>query len=87
MESRKVIAQNLRKFRLLRRLSQESLALEAGVDRTYVGGLERGSRNPSVDMLDKLAKTLAIKTSDFFTEAADSPNPAALPRGRRKKSV
>jgi transcriptional regulator with XRE-family HTH domain len=87
MDSRKIIAHNLKQFRLLRRLSQEALALEAGVDRTYVGGLERGSRNPSVDMLDKLAKTLAIKTSDFFTKDVDSPIPAALPRGRRKKSV
>lgn len=67
-------------------MSQEALALEAGIDRTYVGGLERGTRNPSVDILDKLAKTLAIKTVNFFTEDAATPNLAGLPRGRRKKA-
>lgn len=84
MESRRLIARNLKRIRLLRRLSQEGLALQAGVDRTYVSGLERGLRNPSVDILDRLGKVLLVKTAEFLSEdAADLP--PALPRGRREK--
>lgn len=41
--------------------SQEELAFETDIDRTYISGIERGVRNPSLDMIAKLAKTL--KTS------------------------
>lgn len=86
MESRRLIARNLKQIRLSRRVSQEALALQAGVDRTYVSGLERGLRNPSVDILDRLAGVLSVKTADFLSEAATEPLPA-LPRGRRVKHV
>lgn len=87
MESRRLIAHNLKRIRLLRRLSQEALALDAGVDRTYVSGLERGIRNPSVDVLDRLAKQLSVKTSEFFGEISREPKPDPLPRGRRPRSA
>jgi len=38
-------------------LSQEALALEAEIDRTYISGMERGLRNPSLDLIVRLAKT------------------------------
>ena len=41
-----------------RGLSQEGLAYDADVDRSYVGGLEREEENPTVEVLDRLAKTL-----------------------------
>lgn len=56
----------------------------AEVDRTYVSGLERRLRNPSVDLLDKLAKVLSVKTAEFFSEASINPKPQPLPRGRRQ---
>jgi transcriptional regulator with XRE-family HTH domain len=43
-------------------LSQERLAFDAGIDRAYVGGLERQEENPTVDLLDRLAKTLSLST-------------------------
>ena len=85
MDSRKLIAHNVRRIRLSQRLSQEALALKAEVDRTYVGGLERAVRNPSADILDRLAKALSVRTAEFFSEITDDPGPAGLPRGRRKK--
>lgn len=85
MESRKLIANNLKRIRLTQRISQEALALDAGVDRTYVSGLERGLRNPSVDVLDRLAKQLSVKTSEFFAELSREPKPIPLPRGRRPR--
>jgi len=66
MGSRQLIARNIRAIRLSKRISQEVLALEAEIDRSYVSGLERGLENPTVDLLDKLAEALAVKTIEFF---------------------
>ena len=60
--------------------------MEADVDRTYLSDLERGVANPSVDILDRLAKKLSIRTVEFFAETSDAAKPAALPRGRRTKA-
>ncbi|PHS22441.1 MAG: transcriptional regulator [Robiginitomaculum sp.] len=86
MDSRQLIARNLKLIRLAKRLSQEALALKADVDRTYVSGLERCIHNPSVDILDKLAGVLSVKTIEFFAEENARPAPPPLPRGRRKKA-
>lgn len=49
-------------------MTQEGLALEAGIDLTYLGGIERGKRNPSVAVLGRIAKSLNSHPSYFFTE-------------------
>jgi transcriptional regulator with XRE-family HTH domain len=59
----------LRELRSERGLSQERLALAAGLDRTYVSGIERGERNPSLTNLLKLAATLGIKLSELAFRA------------------
>lgn len=46
-------------------LSQEKLGELAGLDRTYISGIERGVRNPSIKNIQKLAKALKIKVSDL----------------------
>ena len=56
-------------FRQLREqfgLSQEALALNAGVDRTYVSGIERGVRNPSLKSMQRLAAELDITLDRVF---------------------
>jgi transcriptional regulator with XRE-family HTH domain len=84
MKGRALVAWNLRRIRVRRGLSQERLAFDAGVDRSYVGGLERQAENPTVDVLDRLARTLAVHVSEFFEEPAKgSPPPEPLKRGRR----
>lgn len=60
-----MFARNLRKARSARRLSQEALAHEAGVDRTYVSALERGVYNATIVMVAKLAKALGVEPSVF----------------------
>ena len=85
MSSRQLIARNVREIRLLRKLSQEGLALEAEVDRAYVSKIERTRCNPTVDVLDKLAAALSVKTVRLFDEKPMSPKPPQLPRGRRTK--
>jgi transcriptional regulator with XRE-family HTH domain len=84
MNGRALVAWNLRRIRVLRGLSQEKLAFDSGVDRSYVGGLERREENPTIDLLDRLAKTLSVPLTDFFAEPAKgSVAPKPLKRGRR----
>ena len=61
MELRETFATNLRVLRHKRKLSQEALADEAGIDRTYVSALERCVFSASLDMIEKLAKALGVE--------------------------
>ena len=58
-------SQKLKKLRNDRGLSQESLALLCDIDRTYVGRIENMKRNPSLEILAKLADGLGIKLSEL----------------------
>jgi transcriptional regulator with XRE-family HTH domain len=70
MDIGEVFACNLRKARNARRLSQEALAHEAGVDRTYVSALERGVYNATIVMVAKLAKALDVEPSELLQGGA-----------------
>lgn len=64
--------------------SQDALALAAGVDRTYVGKLERAAENPSVLILEKLANALEVHVSAFFEVPNSDENiPKPLKAGRK----
>lgn len=85
MKGRALVAWNLRRLRSARRISQERLAADTGVDRAYVGLIEREDGNVTVDLLDKLASALDVSISEFFVKpAAGSKRPEPLPKGRRK---
>lgn len=66
MDARRLLAQNIQRLRLAKDWSQEELADQAGVHRTYVSGIERRVRNPTVTILAKLAKALGVPISDLF---------------------
>jgi transcriptional regulator with XRE-family HTH domain len=53
-------------LRTLRGLSQEALAAEAGIHRTYVGGIEVGGRNPSLKNIARIAKALDVSLEQLF---------------------
>jgi transcriptional regulator with XRE-family HTH domain len=55
-----VVASNIRRMRTARGLSQEALADRCGLNRNYVGMLEREENSPTVDVLEKLAKALDV---------------------------
>jgi transcriptional regulator with XRE-family HTH domain len=56
----------VRELRGARGLSQEALADAAEMDRTYVGGIERGERNPSLENIARVAKALSVEIADLF---------------------
>lgn len=60
------IAANTREIRESRGLSQETLALEADVDRTYVSQIERGVANPSLRVLFQIAAVLDVPTAELL---------------------
>ncbi len=60
MDVVQLLGQNVRRFRLERGMSQEELAFQAGMKRSYLSDLERGTRNPTVRALGRLASALGI---------------------------
>ncbi len=59
----------VREARKAQGLSQEALAEKAGIDRSYMGGIERGEHNLAVINLHKISKALGIKLSNFLQDA------------------
>ena len=67
--------------------AQETLAVTAKVDRTYIGRLECAKENPTVAMLDRLGAALGVSAAEFLTvPRPGDPKPKPLPRGRRKQA-
>jgi transcriptional regulator with XRE-family HTH domain len=84
MNGRALVAWNLRRLRVLKGISQEKLAADAGVDRAYLGGLERQEENPTVDLLDRIAGALMVSVSEFFVKPKPGAKPPAPLRGGRR---
>lgn len=66
MEIREVLARNLRALRQARGLSQEELAHQADIDRTYISALERSVYNASIDVVDRLAAALGVEAAELL---------------------
>ena len=63
-----IFGKNVRKIRKHRGLTQEELAFEAEIDLTYVGGIERGKRNPSLVVMARIADALSISLPKLMGE-------------------
>ena len=67
--------QTVRRLRTRLGLSQEELAARASIHRTYIGGIERGERNPTLLMINRLAEALAVPPAKLLeTEERQPPN-------------
>lgn len=66
MEIREVLALNLRSLRQAKGLSQEELAHQADIDRTYISALERSVYNASIDVVDRLARVLDVEAAELL---------------------
>jgi transcriptional regulator with XRE-family HTH domain len=85
MRAQVLAARNLRRIRVERAVSQEMLAVDAGIDRTYVSRLEREMENPSVGVLDKLALALDVDIRELFSPEGARTRTKPLAGGRKRK--
>lgn len=69
MDVVQLLGVNVRHHRKQKGMTQEQLALEAGMERSYVSDLERGTRNPSVQALGRLAEALGIEPHELLMVA------------------
>jgi len=88
MDARQLVAFNLRRLRVARGVSQDDLALMAGLERAHVGYLERGGRNPTLATLEKLTHALEAHISELFIDVpADTVPPVPLRAGRKPRKA
>ncbi len=69
---RLVFARRLRQMRNKQGLSQEDLARKCGLHRTYVGSVERGERNISIDNMERLATALRVSLLELLKDADEA---------------
>ena len=72
MDVQQRVGVNVRKFRKAGGLSQEALAFECGLHRTYISGVERGIRNPTVVVLEKIATALEVPSSRLLADVGET---------------
>lgn len=70
MDVRRRLGLNVRAIRTERGFSQEALAFECRLHRTYISGVERGVRNPTVTVVEKIARALHVPASKLLQEPA-----------------
>jgi transcriptional regulator with XRE-family HTH domain len=73
MDVRKTLSLNLQRIRREKDWSQEELAFESGIHRTYISGLERGIRNPTITIVARLAGTLKVPMGALLDPPARKP--------------
>lgn len=69
MDVRQLFGTNVRRLRLEKGLSQEEFGFVAGIDRTYIYGVERGLRNPTIVLADKFAAGLGVELHELLQPA------------------
>jgi len=86
---RQVLGTNVRRLRQARGLTQEQVAFDAEIDLTYLGGIERGNRNPSLLVIARVAKALSVRPGDLLvveSRVKRHPVPTTGPPQRRKST-
>lgn len=66
MDIRRHLARTVQRLRVERGWSQEDLAEESGLHRTYISGIERGIRNPTITVIETLARGLKVAPADLL---------------------
>ena len=85
MKAAELLAWNLRRLRVAKKLSQESLAVDADVNVSYISQLENGLENPSIGLVERLAEALGVHFNDLFkTPGKNEDPPKPLAAGRKK---
>jgi transcriptional regulator with XRE-family HTH domain len=63
-----IVGKNVRKLRLQKGMTQEALAFAAEIDLTYIGGIERGRRNPSLLVMARIAEALSTPLAKLIAD-------------------
>lgn len=61
-----IFGTNVRRVRQAKKLTQEQLAFDAEIDLTYLGGIERGKRNPSLMVMARIAEALSVRLVELL---------------------
>ena len=67
-DPKKLVGMSIRELRLAKGISQEALADEVGIHRTYIGSVERGERNISLENIVRIAKALRVRPHELLKE-------------------
>lgn len=67
-----MVGRNVRRLRLAKGLTQEQLAFESKIDLTYVGGIERGRRNPSILVIARIAAALGTEPANLLAPLSEA---------------
>jgi transcriptional regulator with XRE-family HTH domain len=65
---RLILGRNVKRLRQQKKLTQEQLAFEAEIDLTYVGGIERGKRNPSLLVMARISRALGVHVTKLLSD-------------------
>ena len=68
-QAHRAFGEAVRALRAMRGISQQGLAQRCGLDRTYISGIERGARNPSLTNILRIADALGVSASELFASA------------------
>jgi transcriptional regulator with XRE-family HTH domain len=63
---RKIVGRNIRRLRDAKDISQEELGFDCKLDRTYISGVERGVRNPTIVVVQKIANALGVSPNKLL---------------------
>jgi transcriptional regulator with XRE-family HTH domain len=86
-ELNRKIGQNIRKYRLKTDISQENLALSAGLYPAYLGRLERGEKCPTIDTLYKICNALGVAVSEMLCFENETENANAQAKARIENAL
>lgn len=70
-----LLGRNIRSRRTALHLSQEQLAARSGLHRTYIGGVERGERNITVENLERIANALKVAPAELLARSSEFASP------------
>lgn len=65
-DSSKKLAENMRKIRIRKKMSQGDICRALGVDRAYISNIESGKQNPTLSTIEKIAKALGVKIDELL---------------------
>jgi transcriptional regulator with XRE-family HTH domain len=65
-ESSKKLAENMRKIRTRKKMSQGDICRALGVDRAYISNIESGKQNPTLATIEKIAEALGVKVNELL---------------------